>query len=714
MIFSISTTMTTFATDRNLTGVLPEKVQMIEGAEIQSADTSNQEKVNNNQVNAESGYENTKAVAIQKASSIINDYGSTSVQYALIDNGKIVLSGNSGVYSKEDNTALTADTMYGTGSVSKMFVTTAVMNLVDKGKIELDAPITKYIKEFKMKDKRYKKITVRMLLNHSSGIMGTSIRNSMLFGDNDSFAHDTLLKQLRSQRLKADPGAYCVYCNDGFHLSEILVERVTGMSYTDYITNTILNPLKMNNTKTPRSSFDRNRLAKAYAAGISNPLPEENTNDIGSGGVYSSAEDLCVFATTFMKNSNGLLTEKSRKEMENKEYLKGIWPKDTNNILGYGLGWDCVNLYPFNQYNIKALNKGGDTAAYHSSFMILPEQNMALAVVSSGGVSSYNMVMAQEILLNALKEKGIISQIKPDKTFHTPQKETVPETMKKYEGLYVSRKGLLDIKIDECGTLSINSHDKAQQGTETYVYTKDGTFVSQDGAISLKFVDEKNGRTYLQQTEYGTIPSLGQTVSDLYIAQKENGNDLSEMVSVWAKRNGKNYYLLNEKYSSSLYLTPYYNFQVNLENELGYLISDILINKIENKKSAISILDGPGTLSRDLYDVNFYKKNKFEYLKSGDSIFIEEDAIKTLSTKNKFKCTIGKKGYAKWYKIGSGSAGKEITVDSPKNSSFVVYDNNGALVNNSWITGNTKVILPKNGKIVFLGNASTKFNIQYK
>lgn len=93
------------------------------------------------------------------------------------------------------------DTVYGIGSVSKMYVTTAVMQLVEEGKIDLDHPITDYLPEFQMADERYKNITVRMLLNHSSGLMGSTFSNNILYEDNDQNAHDTLLEKLKDQRL---------------------------------------------------------------------------------------------------------------------------------------------------------------------------------------------------------------------------------------------------------------------------------------------------------------------------------------------------------------------------------------------------------------------------------------------------------------------------------------------------------------------------------
>ena len=166
---------------------------------------------------------------IEKAKLLTETYGTTSLQYALIDGGEIVVSGQTGKNDINDKVPLTSNTIYGIGSTSKMMLTAAVMKLVDEGKIDLDVPVVNYMPDFKMKDNRYKQITPRMLLNHSSGLLGTSISNATLYGDNDTYSHDTFLEQLANQNLKADPGAYSVYSNDGFTLAEILVERVSGI-----------------------------------------------------------------------------------------------------------------------------------------------------------------------------------------------------------------------------------------------------------------------------------------------------------------------------------------------------------------------------------------------------------------------------------------------------------------------------------------------------
>ena len=98
-----------------------------------------------------------------------------------------------------------------------------------------DISVTAYLPDFTMADGRYTDITVRMLLNHSSGLPGSTIANGFLLNDPDTLAADTLLEELSSQTLKADPGAFSVYCNDGFTLAELVVEAVSGLDFMDYV-----------------------------------------------------------------------------------------------------------------------------------------------------------------------------------------------------------------------------------------------------------------------------------------------------------------------------------------------------------------------------------------------------------------------------------------------------------------------------------------------
>ena len=168
----------------------------------------------------ETAAEDLQTLADTAASYAAQYGGAQSLQYALWQDGEIILTGHAGNYSRTENRALTDDILYGVGSVSKTYTAAAVLKLVDEGKVELDAPVTAYLPDFTMADGRYTDITVRMLLNHSSGLPGSTIANGFLLNDPDTLAADTLLEELSSQTLKADPGAFSVYCNDGFTLAE--------------------------------------------------------------------------------------------------------------------------------------------------------------------------------------------------------------------------------------------------------------------------------------------------------------------------------------------------------------------------------------------------------------------------------------------------------------------------------------------------------------
>ncbi|MED1904343.1 serine hydrolase [Bacillus thuringiensis] len=656
--------------------------------------------------NEEVASQELKKIAAEKAELLTKSHGVASVQYALIDNGKLILSGQAGKNDMEGEKPLTKDTLYGIGSVSKMYATAAVMKLVDEGKVDLDAPIVRYVPDFKMKDGRYKRITPRMLLNHSSGLQGSTLGNAFLFNDNDTYAHDTLLQQLSNQNLKADPGAFSVYCNDGFTLAEILVERVSGMGFTEFLHQSFTGPLKMNHTKTPQDKWRDENRAGLYFPAYQGQLPIESVNVIGTGGVSSTAEDMVRFSQLFMRQGKGILSDKVVKAMEQEEYKKGMWPGTGDNIFNYGLGWDSVNLYPFSEYGIKALAKGGDTALQHAILVVLPEQKIAAAVLSSGGRSSTNQLMATELLLATLKEKGTIQDIKPNKSFGKPVKVKMPQGVAKKAGFYGNSETHFKIEITKNGELSLPSSRE-----EKYVYTADGSFINEKGTSKLNFVTERNGRTYLKESAYKSHPGLGQNVMTHYLAEKLEDNVLSKKTAAaWAKREGVKFYLVNEKFSSIQYLVQpkLLTTQINRkEGPAGYWDG----RKITGPNTATHQLQIPVMNGRDTTETNFYTEGGNEYMEMAGLLYVSESNVKPIDIGQSSQVTLGANGHAKWYTIPKAAAEKRMTVTLPSKGSFAVYDEKGVCISFSIVSGNNKVKLPKNGTIVFAGAPKSEFAI---
>ncbi|WP_341280581.1 serine hydrolase domain-containing protein [Paenibacillus sp. FSL H8-0537] len=659
-------------------------------------------------------FEATKKIAAEKAKLLTETYGITSVQYALIDDGEITISGHAGKNDSEDAIPLSSNTIYGIGSASKMFLTAAVMKLVDEGKVDLDLPVVSYIPDFKMADSRYTQITPRMLLNHSSGFLGTTGSNATLYGDNDTYAHDTFLEQLAMQSLKADPGAFSVYCNDGFTLAEILVERVSGMGFTAFIHKYMTEPLDMNHTKTPQDHIDQAALAGIYSPIYEGQLPQENYNMIATGGIYSTAEDLAAFSQIFTGQVEGVLSAKSVEAMAQEEYRSGMWPEEADpSYLAYGLGWDSVRLFPFNEYGIKALSKGGDTISYHSSLVVLPEYNMSAAVISSGGSSALDQLIANELLLSVLQEKGVIKERKSEKSYGVPIKADMPQEVSQYAGIYGGGSGkIMKVEINPGGELSVASVTAPNNPAQTYTYTADGSFVNDKGTEKLKFVVEKNGRTYLWSRFYLSVPGLGQTAISEYNAEKLEENPLSKDVAdAWAQREGQKYYLVSGKYTSTVYLnsTPIIPFQT-IKEVPGY----VLDNKIIGANKAVNQLQLPVMDGRDTMEINFFQKNGVEYFTAAGNVYANEELVKPLYSGKQSRVTIQADGEAKWYSVSAKDKGKVMTVKLPSNGSFAVYNQAGICINHTVISDNNQVILPENGSIVFAGEAGSTFDISLK
>lgn len=660
---------------------------------------------------AQTNDDTVKQKAQALASEIMSNYDVSGLQYAIMDHGSIVLSDSAGVYDKATKKPVTKDTMFGIGSVSKMHVTAATMMLADSNKIDIDKPLNTYIKDFKMADERYKEITPRMLMNHSSGLYGSHYGNSMFFDDNDTKNHDELLVKLQSEVLKSDPGEYSVYCNDGFQLLELLVERVSGISYTDFIERYISTPLNLDSTKTPLDSFDRERLAKTYFPGIDQALPVENANVLGTGGIYSTAEEVSKFAEVLIGNRTDILSEKSAKAMQNHEYRNGIWVSEETNTVNYGLGWDAVRLAPFSDYGIAALSKGGDTVMYHAALTTLPEHDISMAVLSSGGSSLFNSAFASNVLLEYLKDKGIIQDILPDKTFDPAIKVDMPSEYLSYSGLYGSVDRTINLEIKN-GEVDLPALQGGEIPSQTYVYTGNGQFKNKEGNVAISFDQQKNGKTYLKVNAYTNLPGLGQSVTVMYEYQKLDPNPLNDATKkVWEHRNGKSYYALDEKITSGFYLAPQVlNKKISVDMEHGYANG----TNIVDENQAVNAVEIPIMYGRDAFDLKFYTLNRTEYVMVNSQSYISEDAIQPIYAGISSISSIPFNGQAVWYKIDEKSANRTMTVEAPSSGGFAVYDGKGNVVNFSKVSNNHSVVLPESGMIVFGGKAGDVFQINLK
>ncbi|MEG1988633.1 MAG: serine hydrolase domain-containing protein, partial [Oscillibacter sp.] len=654
----------------------------------------------------------TPAQRAEQAIACAAQYGEAdSIQYALWESGKITRTGHAGTFSRTENRALTDGDLYGVGSISKMYTTAAMMKLVQQGSVQLDLPVTHYLPQFKMADARYKEITVRMLLNHSSGLMGSSFRNAFLFGDADSAATDALLDRLATQRLKAAPGAYSVYCNDGFTLAQLVVEAVSGMKLMDYVETTFLAPAGLKNTYAPGGKFDTDRLARIYPdEKDTRALPAECLGVVGAGGIYATASDLAAFGGQLA--SPGVLNQSSLSAMAAAEYDRGLWPDGEIGALSYGLGWDNVEWFPFSQNKIQALVKGGDTGYYHAGLVVLPEYDMAVAVLSSGGVSIYNELAATQILIDALAAKGVsVDQTIPP--FPAAAPAAMPAELTKLGGDYGSSGGQYRVDVSPAGELSLSLLNAPDVPAQKFAYYSDGSFRNADNSVLVKLVPESDGQTYFYQQGYSPVPQLGALPGAEYAAVKLAENTVTAAAqTAWDDMLFKGLVLMNEKYSSQTYLAL--SGSGGDPAELPKPVPGYAgVNRIVDETRADFTIQCPGTGSRDGQDMRLTEKDGVKWLTSGDSVYMELAAVPMLFTAGAAYTTVQSDGYARWYGVDAKAAGRTMTVQLPKNSGFYVYDGSGKLTASSLLWGDTGAVLPADGLVVFAGDPGAQFQLDF-
>ena len=675
------------------------------------------------------GAPKTLAETAKEAASAAMTYGgATQLAWAVWQDGEILASGREGGTREDPGAGHLAglaawsagsNDLYGVGSVSKIYTTVAVMQLAEAGKLDLDQPVVKYLPNFKMADERYKDITVRMLLNHSSGLMGSSMGSAMLFDDASSTATDQLLERLAVQRLKADPGAYSVYCNDGFTLAQLVVEAVSGANFQDYLRAHILDPAGLEKTAFPDELVGTGRAVATYQGEDAQALPMDCLGVVGTGGIYATAEDLAAFGGALTGET--LLKKASLEAMAAPEYARGLWPEEGPAALAYGLGWDNVEWYPFAQSGVTALVKGGDTQYYHAGLVVLPEHELAAAVLSSGGVSTYNEMAASRMLIEALKAKGVevdetpltLPEAKP-----APMPQELTELSGYYASIYVFR-----IDVTKEGKLTLHYMNTPGMPDQTFTYYSDGSFRDESNTAALRLVKEDNGQTYLHQWTFTELPLLGGLPGSNYAAMKLPENPISpELQEHWDKILLETSVLpVSERYSSQVYLALGAAFALSAaqqeeetESVPGYAGSMAIVDE----NHARYVPQVPGNVGRDGNDMELWRDEKdvlwIRY--SNGMLSMEESAVPELSTgrDNAAACTIRPDGYARWYKIGDKAAGKTMTVQAPEDAGFWVYDAAGQVTASSVLWDQTSVPLPEDGLLVFAGDPGARFQLTFR
>jgi CubicO group peptidase (beta-lactamase class C family) len=255
---------------------------------------------------------------------------------ALVKGGELVWSEAYGYADVESGRELTTDTPMRVQSISKSVTAWGIMRLVEQRKIDLDAPITHYLKswDFPASEFATEKITVRQLLSHTSGLPLGDVFTIYAPEDEMPSLREKLTQEAVPFRA---PGSAFSYSNTGYNLLELLIEEVIGESFAGYMEREILIPLGMS-----QSTFIWSEtLDPAVPAGYDlsgKPVPVYVYPEKASGGLFSTAEDIAAFAVAGMKASP------PDKQLLGNAAIDAMYTPVSHNLGVYGLVFDGYGL----------------------------------------------------------------------------------------------------------------------------------------------------------------------------------------------------------------------------------------------------------------------------------------------------------------------------------------------------------------------------------
>lgn len=286
-------------------------------------------------------------------------------------------------YGKADQSGrpVTPQTPFILASVSKPLTATAVMQLVESGRLELDAPVQRYLPEFQLADPvASRQITIRHLLLHTSGIPSTACDTRI-----ESSTLAEFVAELQTVPPAAPVGTQHIYCSGNYNVLGRILEVVTGQSFGEYMQENIFEPLDMQHSFTSEPEAERAGLAKGYQWFFGLPISihhRYNPSQLPSGYMIASAEDMSHFLVAQL--NAGRYAES---QILSAESLAAMRTQGATRRAGgeYGFGWVISSFG-----DVPAVWHDGVNVNFHSLILMQPDPHRGVVVLmNSFGIVSY-------------------------------------------------------------------------------------------------------------------------------------------------------------------------------------------------------------------------------------------------------------------------------------------------------------------------------------
>lgn len=363
-----------------------------------------------------------------------------------------------GVASLETGYPARPDTLYQIGSISKVYTGTLVMRLVEEGLLDLDTPIITYLPDLKLADEEAQRtITLRHVLSHTSGIEGDAFA-SHGWGDD---ALTRAVADFPKLRQLTRPGELWTYCNSGFYLAGLAIERLLGQPFETVMRERIFEPLGLERS----FFFAHEAIAYPVSVGHAPVEPGQPAHEVvrryplprhvaAAGGIISDVTDLLKFGAFHLGDGKvgdtQVLSPASLKAMREPQVEAG------NFADAYGITWALHKVG-----GVPVAGHGGTTGGFQAQLRIVPDRNFAVGVLtsSSQGAAAYSeiidWVMEHEL---GLKNEA-------------PEPLTLSDSELAWcAGQYGRKDADMTVTVQDDGTLSMSVVTRSQlSGKETHL-----------------------------------------------------------------------------------------------------------------------------------------------------------------------------------------------------------------------------------------------------
>ena len=398
----------------------------------------------------------------QKVPALMAESGTVGLMVALVDGDQVVWKRGFGMADAAAGVPVTPQTMFHIGSVSKTMTALAVMQLVEQGKVDLDAPLSTYVPNFRQQPPgATDAITVRTVLDHHSGIPG-DVFNGLFTTGEPNPGYTAWLQQMLSQVTPERPvNTMWAYNNSGYVLLGELVANVSGMSLAQYARAHIFGPAGMPTATFDDAAVSAERLTGNYSVtaqadgsvGQPTAQPREYINGHGAGSVTASADDMSQYLSMLLAGGQGpggrIVADPTLQRMWTPQIVTPLDILYFEMGLGFALGAPPLN------WAGKVVQHDGATTWNSSMLQLLPDSDLGVFVgINTSGPQNISASVAALALSLAYSAKTG-TPVPPDATLPASAPgQGAAQAVAGYTGRYASGNNLARVAVDGAGQVS--------------------------------------------------------------------------------------------------------------------------------------------------------------------------------------------------------------------------------------------------------------------